>query len=191
MKQQFSKIITHVLTAVTLSLTSQAGAQAAVHTLDLDFVDRVSGPNDPFTMTLTMSPADTDIIAMAIYIAYDNTKVSLDDVEDNTGQPSSFVDYSLGAKKPLTGIPNVNEFRSLHMYTAMDLIEPVNLALLHFTSTATYNDPDSRVWIYMDGYSNRPGQANGLFDYTSAAIPTAYNNLGTPVPVTLSGFSLE
>lgn len=176
------------------ALAWSAMCVSAQHDMSVDFETRVNGPNSDFTMTLTMSPADINISGFSIRVYYDSSQVDFIAVEDNTGQPSAGVFYTFGPPESTNAFPNVNTSRAVILTTSYaDLVTPTTLARLRFKSKPAYSDPDNRVWVYMGGHTSAPGLM--VYEPTSEegyiVIPTTYNNRSTPVPVTLSGFSLE
>ncbi len=170
-----------------MAFSSETVHAQSSHKVLADFVTRPSGANSAFTVALTMSPSDTNISGFSFLVAYDNTQVTLTGISDNTGQPAADVQYTKGDESPLTGVPNVNTGVPVVADTATSLVNPTNLALLHFQTTNTYNDPNNRFWLHLEDHIDE-----GLINDSYEPIQTEYlTGESQQVPVSLSGFTLE
>jgi hypothetical protein len=176
---------------VLSSLAGTGNAQVPVHTIVATYETLPSGPNSEFTIDLEMDPADIDISGFSIAIGYDNTQVSFLTMEDNTGQPSAFVEYLVGQEQELQGVSYANVYRPVIMSTAFDLMTPQNLGRARFRTTANYSRPDNLVFVYLTGRDRNQGagdQYGGLTDGDFKDIPTAYDSL-TPSDSSVTDWS--
>ncbi len=160
------------------------------HTIKAQLSIPPVGPNSNFSVDLTMLPADINISGFSMRVYYDNAKMHLTGVTNNTGQPGSVILYDRGNETPQLIIQNTNVYMIVNMSTIYDLVTPTNLGRLNFTTTATYDDPESELTIILTG---QPPSSGGLSDHTVRYIPTKYEHIGESivVPVSLSGFTLE
>ncbi len=164
-----------------------SGVSHTPHDISVDFNTRVNGPGSQFSLNVKMNPADVAVGRMTILIGYNSAEVELDSVINNTGQAGVGVTYIVGPPETLTGYPNVNTFRKLELLAQPALTNPTFLAQLNFTATETFSDPANRVVIQLLESLPTPG----LQDEDWNQIPVTFSSNDTPLPVTLSSYSIE
>lgn len=170
MKQFFGALAS---IAIAVCATNTINAQT-FHTIKAQYGVAPAGPNSNFTVNLTMIPADINISGFGIRVHYDNTKIRLTGVNDNTGQPGAAVLYDRGTETAQATVSNTNVYVIVNMSTLFDLVTPTNLGQLNFTTTATYNDPPNSLTIVLSG---QPPSSGGLSDSSIRYIPTNYENI--------------
>ncbi len=170
----------------TLVFLLSSSLVQAHYLVSADFVTRPTGPDSQFSMAVELQPRDTDVSGFSIRVAYDSSQVTLESVSDNTGYPAAEAQYTMGTPQPLTGVDNVDTYVPVIMDTAYDIPTPGNLVQLNFRTTATYDDPQNRVWLHLDEHN-----FDGITDGNYEQLEGVQYQEPTLVPVTLSGFSIE
>jgi len=159
------RILAAVASTSTVLMGSTAFAQTAQKVIPT-FGIPVSGRDSEFTVNLSLNPGAIDISGFSMIVAYDNTQVQLKSVSDNTGQPASAAEYTMGTQHPFSGTSGVNVYVPVIMDTAFSLQLPVKIAELKFRSTPEFND---NVYILLEDYLDE-----GLVDAEFQPIPTEY-----------------
>jgi len=171
------------LAALLSMLIASSNAQLVHHTITASYISQPNGPNSDFSINLTLSPSDVDIVGFEISVGYNNFQGNLISIFDNTGQPLASVEYITGGEQSLPGVGYANVYRPVIMSTLSDLIEPINLAQLNFRTSASYAHSQNQFYVYLSGRDRVLGPGDdfgGLvanLDGTWEEIPTTYNSL--------------
>lgn len=178
--------------AVGASLSPAQGQDPSTmpHILHATIATPPTGPNSNFTVKLTISPADVDVGGFSIVIGYNNALSTYQSAVDNTEQAAGVL-YDRGDDAPLTGISYANIFMPLVMSTSSDLFEPVNLGLLNFRTSSTYNPAVDNFYLYMDNWPRNTANAGILSGFMTGPrwIPTSYGKI-EPNPTAVSEWQL-
>jgi len=144
-----------------------------------------SGPNSGCSFRLYLNPNDTDISAFGFKVYYHNEKVGGMSVTDNTGQSGKGWLADMGGETlSADHLPECNVYREFVVTTTKDLIMPVNLALVGFTTQPMFSGPPSSIKIFF-------ADGTGLVDENYAYVTHSFSPVPLLAPVMVSRYSLE
>lgn len=141
-----------------------------------------SGPNQTVDVRVVFEPHE-DLSGYQLMVGFDDSRVSLDAVEDNLGPAGEFADavLTLGPIEALSGVTYANVYRKIMLDTAATLYAPLdpneafNIGLLKFTTGPTYDPGNEHFGVYLD--VDPPAAPYGVWDANLQLVEVQFVSL--------------
>lgn len=132
------KLMKQVVLVAALAATTVAASAQTSNTVVAQFGSAPSAASNSFTVNLVNTGAVTEIAGFSFRVTYNPAQATLASVSDNTGQPKSAIEYTIGPEKA-AGEGLV--YRDLLGGTLVNLKDAGNLVQLNFEKKPGYTGP--------------------------------------------------